>query len=82
MTGSGDVTPSYRGVAELTRQLDQEKIEVLSRRVEDLRRQNEELKVSLFGWITVKSRSAREWVPRQRAHPTSTSPMNKIPFHI
>lgn len=45
MSGLGDITSSYPGVAELTRQLDQEKIAMLSKRVDDLRRQNEQLKV-------------------------------------
>lgn len=45
MAGLGDMTPSYPGVAELTRQLDQEKIAMLSKRVDDLRDQNQGLKV-------------------------------------
>lgn len=44
MSGLGDMKSSYPGVAELTRQLDQEKISMLSNRVDDLRSQNEELK--------------------------------------
>lgn len=48
MAGLGDMTPSYPGVAELTRQLDQEKIDMLSKRVDDLRSQNEELKVHIY----------------------------------
>lgn len=46
MAGLGNATPSYPGVAELTRQLDQEKIAMLSKRVDDLRNQNQDLKVS------------------------------------
>lgn len=46
MADLGSATPSYPGVAELTRQLDQEKIAMLSKRVDDLRNQNQELKVS------------------------------------
>lgn len=46
MAGLGDMTPSYPGVAELTRQLDQEKIAMLSKRVDDLRDQNQGLKVT------------------------------------
>lgn len=47
MTGLGDMTPGYPGVAELTRQLDQEKIALLSKRVDDLRNQNQDLKVRI-----------------------------------
>lgn len=54
MSGLGDMKSSYPGVAELTRQLDQEKISMLSNRVDDLRSQNEELKVratvSVVSW--------------------------------
>lgn len=39
------MTPAYPGVAELTRQLDQEKVAMLSKRVDDLRNQNQDLKV-------------------------------------
>lgn len=46
MAGLGSATPSYPGVAELTRQLDQEKIAMLSKRVDDLRNQNQDLKVN------------------------------------
>lgn len=46
MAGVGSATPSYPGVAELTRQLDQEKIAMLSKRVDDLRNQNQDLKVN------------------------------------
>lgn len=46
MADLGNATPSYPGVAELTRQLDQEKIAMLSKRVDDLRNQNQDLKVS------------------------------------
>lgn len=45
MAGLGDMTPAYPGVTELTRQLDQEKIAMLSQRVDDLRNQNQDLKV-------------------------------------
>lgn len=45
MAALGDMTPAYPGVAELTRQLDQEKIAMLSQRVDDLRNQNQDLKV-------------------------------------
>lgn len=45
MATLGDMTPAYPGVAELTRQLDQEKIAMLSQRVDDLRNQNQDLKV-------------------------------------
>ncbi|CBN75068.1 sideroflexin 2 [Ectocarpus siliculosus] len=48
MAGLGDMTPAYPGVAELTRQLDQEKIAMLSNRVDDLRNQNQELKNKIF----------------------------------
>lgn len=45
MASLGDMKSSYPGITELTRQLDQEKVAMLSKRVEDLRSQNEELKV-------------------------------------
>ncbi|CAM9838370.1 unnamed protein product [Ectocarpus fasciculatus] len=48
MAGLGDMTPAYPGVAELTRQLDQEKIAMLSNRVDDLRNQNQDLKNKIF----------------------------------
>eukprot|EP00904_Undaria_pinnatifida_P006154 jgi/Undpi1/2669/HiC_scaffold_13.g06047.m1 len=48
MAGLGNATPSYPGVAELTRQLDQEKIAMLSKRVDDLRNQNQDLKNKIF----------------------------------
>lgn len=47
MAALGDMTPAYPGVAELTRQLDQEKIAMLSQRVDDLRNQNQDLKVPI-----------------------------------
>lgn len=50
MTDLGSMTPSYPGVAELTRQLDQEKIAMLSKRVDDLRNQNQDLKVLVMDW--------------------------------
>ena len=43
-----DLIPSYPAVAELTRQLDQEKIEILTKRVDDLRNENQELKVPIY----------------------------------
>lgn len=49
MAGLGDMTPAYPGVAELTRQLDQEKVAMLSKRVDDLRNQNQDLKVRRNG---------------------------------
>ncbi|CAM9681580.1 unnamed protein product [Pylaiella littoralis] len=48
MAGLGDMTPAYPGVAELTRQLDQEKVAMLSKRVDDLRNQNQDLKNKIF----------------------------------
>eukprot|EP00903_Cladosiphon_okamuranus_P009004 g8613.t1 len=48
MAALGDMTPAYPGVAELTRQLDQEKIAMLSQRVDDLRNQNQDLKNKIF----------------------------------
>lgn len=42
------MTPSYPAVVELIRQLDQEKIDTLTKRVEDLRNQNQELKVLIY----------------------------------
>lgn len=52
MAGLGDMTPAYPGVAELTRQLDQEKVAMLSKRVDDLRNQNQELKVRSLKKLT------------------------------
>lgn len=42
------MTPYYPTVVELTRQLDLEKIDTLTKRVEDLRNQNQQLKVLTY----------------------------------